>query len=176
MRQERRGVFETNSSSTHSICISKAPVEIPDGAVIHFSPGDYGWENSQETYTADYLYTAILESGHRDEFLEKLKNRLDELGVRYVFSGPEEDDWYGIDHGYNLFPFVQKILDDKDMLARYLFGESVIYTGNDNQDCRPNGCNIAQEMIWGEDDYGGYQKFPNPYHDSEHYDYFYKGN
>jgi hypothetical protein len=59
---------------------------------------------------------------------------------------------------------------------RCLFGDSCVYTGNDNQDDRPSGCNIADEYIYVEDEYGRYVKQLNPYHDPENYDYFYKGN
>lgn len=46
MIQIRKGVFETNSSSTHSICISKEKVNAKDvaGKKVHFGLGDYGWE------------------------------------------------------------------------------------------------------------------------------------
>lgn len=41
MYQIRKGVFETNSSSTHSICISKTPVKnLPE--FVRFVPGEYG--------------------------------------------------------------------------------------------------------------------------------------
>ena len=59
---------------------------------------------------------------------------------------------------------------------RYLFGDSAVYTGNDNQDDRPSGCNIADKYIYEEDEKGRYVKKVNPYHDEENYDYFYKGN
>ena len=58
MIQIRAGVFETNSSSTHSIAISKKPVVI--GKSIRFGIGEFGWENDCVD-TADYLYTAILD-------------------------------------------------------------------------------------------------------------------
>ena len=30
---------------------------------------------------------------------------------------------------------------------RYLFGDSTVYTGNDNQDSDPSGCHIADEYL-----------------------------
>ena len=59
---------------------------------------------------------------------------------------------------------------------RYLFGDSAVFTGNDNQDDRPSGCNIADEYVYVEDAFGRYVKELNPYHDKENYNYFYKGN
>lgn len=180
-RQIRRGVFETNSSSVHSIVISKAPASM--GKSIHFGIGEFGWEND-EADTADYLYTAILCQDNHKEYLEKLKNFLDKNNVQYSFEEPkwykgDEDEWLEegyVDHSYELGEFLNTVLNDDDMLTRYLFGGSRVYTGNDNQDSRPSGCNIADEYIWVKDEHGNYVDQPNPYHDPEHYDYFYKGN
>ena len=45
-RQIRRGCFETNSSSTHAICITKTDVN-KEGLPSHvtFTHGEFGWEN-----------------------------------------------------------------------------------------------------------------------------------
>lgn len=73
MIQIRNGVFETNSSSTHSICISKKPVDA-DGCHVDFHFGEFGWEND-DADVADYLYTAIyeLDRSGKDGLLDKLK-------------------------------------------------------------------------------------------------------
>ena len=182
MKQVRRNVFETNSSSTHSICISKKPVSA-DGHFIRFHIGEYGWENDCVDI-ADYLYTAILEQRDRDELLERLKEILDSNNIEYKFeepkywtasSGNKYLDDGGIDHPNETREFINAVLSDTDMLMRCLFGDSCVYTGNDNQDCSPSGCNIADEIIW-EYENGQYIEKTNPYHDPEHYDYFYKGN
>ena len=181
MKQIRRNVFETNSSSTHSICISKAPVTVGD--YVLFGIGEYGWENDCVDIV-DYLYTAILEQTDRDELLTKLKNILDNHNIKYKFktpkywtssSGNKYLDDCGIDHAGETREFINAVLSDDDMLMRCLFGDSCVYTGHDNQDCRPSGCNIADEIIWVYEN-GNYVEKPNPYHDPEHYDYFYKGN
>ena len=179
-RQIRSSVFETNSSSTHSIAISKKPVVI--GKSIHFSIGEFGWENDCAD-TADYLYTAILEQDNRDDLLNRLKKILDNYSIEYEFDEPiwnkssiGEDVWleYGyIDHSYELGEFLEAILSNEDLLMRYLFGDSTVYIGNDNQDPCPSGCNIADEEYY---DWGSNKMVVNPYHDPENYDYFYKGN
>lgn len=181
-RQIRSSVFETNSSSTHSIAISKMPIII--GENICFNIGEFGWENDTAD-TADYLYTAILEQDNSSELLNKLKEILDKHSIKYEFEEPiyekftySDDEYlvYGyIDHSCELADFIDTILNDEDLLMRYLFGDSTVYTGNDNQDCRPDGCDIAEEYYWTEEN-GNYIKKPNPYHDSNNYDYFYKGN
>lgn len=182
-RQIRNSVFETNSSSTHSICISKKPAAIRD--FIHFRIGEFGWENDCVD-TTDYLYTAILEQYDADELLERLKEILDNHSIEYEFEEPHYDissdgqykwlnDGY-IDHSDEARDFVLAVLNDEDLLMRCLFSaDSCVYTGNDNQDCHPSGCNIADETMWMYER-GKYVEKPNPNHDSENYDYFYKGN
>lgn len=182
MIQIRNGVFETNSSSTHSIAISKKPVMA--GKYISFGIGEFGWENGIAD-TADYLYTAILEQHNPSELLNKLKEILDKHSIEYKFEEPRYEKSYNgkyeylaygyIDHSYELGEFLDVILNDEDLLMRYLFGNSTVYTGNDNQDSDPSGCDIADKYYWTEEN-GRYVEKLNPYHDSENYEYFYKGN
>lgn len=180
-RQIRNSVFETNSSSTHSIAISKKPVAI--GKSIHFGIGEFGWENDC-VGTTDYLYTAILEQDNREDLLDRLKEILDKYSIEYEFEEPEYIDsesgykWLDngyIDHSNEVREFIFAVLNDEDLLMRCLFGDSCVYTGNDNQDPHPAGCNIADKITW-EYENGKYIEMPNPYHDPENYDYFYKGN
>jgi hypothetical protein len=176
-RQIRNSVFETNSSSTHSICISKNPAVIRN--FINFKIGEFGWENDCVD-TTDYLYTAILCMYDSEELLERLKNILNDHSIEYEFEEPEYSDSgylnYGyIDHSFETREFIDAVLSDEDLLMRCLFGDSCVYTGNDNQDADPDGCDIADETIW-EYENGKYVEKPNPYHDPENYDYFYKGN
>jgi hypothetical protein len=180
MKQIRSNVFETNSSSTHSIAISKKPVVI--GKYIYFDIGEYGWENDVAD-TANYLYTAILAQDNRDDLLDKLKKILDKYSIKYEFKEPlwrqssiGDDVWleYGyIDHSYELIAFLNAILSNEDLLMRYLFGNSCVYTGNDNQDPDPSGCDIAKEEYY---DWDSNKMIKNPYHDSKNYDYYYKTN
>ena len=179
-KQIRSSVFETNSSSTHSIAISKAPVVA--GKYISFGIGEFGWENDTAD-TADYLYTAILEQNNSSELLNKLKEILDKHSIEYKFEEPryvkssygEYLDYGYIDHGYELVEFLDAVLNNEDLLMRYLFGDSTVYTGNDNQESDPSGCDIADEYYWTEEN-GKYVEKLNPYHDSVNYEYFYKGN
>lgn len=101
-KQLRKSVFETNSSSTHSICInSTGDYMIPEK--IHFeNDGCFGWD--WDTYNdvyakAGYLYIALLERCHWNcedknnteqllnsvkEVQNKLTSMLTELGVKEV--------------------------------------------------------------------------------------------
>lgn len=107
------GVFETNSSSVHSICISKAPVN-PKGQTIGFYLGEFGWEN--ETYRAsNYLYTAIMCQYNSEELLDKLKSILDKYEIDYTFQPIEKASrWWGIDHSGETIDFVNAVLEDEE--------------------------------------------------------------
>ena len=101
MKQIRKNVFETNSSSTHSIAIpNKKFREYPN--VIDFGFGDFGWETDEQD-PADYLYTAIYafysDTDEREEKLNQLKSALDYYDIRYTFEEPRIDSWGDI-QGY----------------------------------------------------------------------------
>lgn len=150
-RQIRHAVYETNSSSTHAICITKRSTKnrvIPNH--IDFCIGEYGWEFKEykDTYNkASYLITAILsfEKKYADEKMEQLKSILEVKGITYTF--PELNikswQWNGktkyfydidgyIDHPEELKPLIDELLSDSDKLFRYLFDNSILITGNDN--------------------------------------------
>lgn len=174
MKVIRQKVFETNSSSTHSICISKEDVKnFP--ACIHFGFGEYGWENDVVDDTASYLYTAIVELDKYD-YIDKIKSILDKHNIKYSFAKKQEGGFWEegcIDHVDELTEFVEDICNNENKLLRYLFGDSMIYTGNDNDSEETDMCNSACESIY---DYNTNTSSPNPNHDEEHYEYYYKGN
>lgn len=141
MIQVRNGVFETNSSSTHSLCISKKEV-VDKPLHMEFYLRYFGWEES-EYDPSDYIYTAIIahDVQHKgDEWLPRLRSFLIENDVTWYFDNHEDmrDEWgydFGIDHESEILPAIDKLLDDHDMLARALFNNnSIVYTGNDNVD------------------------------------------
>ena len=159
MLQIRPGVFETNSSSTHSICIAtdrKEPLKLQDR--LWFSTGDYGWEWEKLTAPeekASYLYSAILEVYERRE-AEKLKaqimDTLASAGIDCGFSKARYHDYGGrlycenasVDHSDDgeLKDFVDKTVHNKGRLMRFLFSpKSFVLTGNDN-DCDDRGVDI----------------------------------
>ena len=178
----RTNTFETNSSSTSSICIPKTCNEYIKS--IYFGFDDFGWE-FRTADPANYLYTAICyifedseECNERSDRLNRLKEVLDKYDVEYEFQPIEKKQWYNskheyedigsIDHGYELYGMVEKLLSDEELLLRYLtLGE--VYTGNDNGD---SGDTWVDEN--GEEhptcEYSWYR--PDP----DNYEYFYKGN
>lgn len=186
MIQIRQSVFETNSSSIHSICISKAKPVLPDA--IGFEFGEYGW-GCGAVSTPNYIYTAIfiMDEPKRTECFEKLKKIMEKNGIEAAYEEPtfHESEWDGevykwfdsgyIDHGYELESFIEELLDNEDLLLRCLFSSgSVVYTGHDNmyvEEYLP--CRAADATYY---DHDRNQYVPNPYHDPENFEYFLKEN
>lgn len=193
MRQIRNGVFETNSSSTHSIAIPKSCDNIN---YISFNIDEFGWE-WREANPADYFYTAIYTTSYTkdeaEEKIEKLKDILNSHGINYRFGRAETHIWHSdydnkdylcldngyIDHGDELRDFVDELLNDGDKLVRFL-SMGFVFTGNDNSDTEER-CFIErdQEFL----DYYDWKtkqesKIKNPYYMSNHedYDWYWKGN
>jgi hypothetical protein len=145
-RTTRKGVFETNSSSTHSICIASdfdmANVESPKK--IYFEFGEFGWEvrkldTPQEK--ASYLYTALLELNLLEEYTQQIKHYLESNNVKCDFQEKPQEGEYGgydyyIEHNVEeLVDYVETVCNSEDTLLSYLFSNrSFILTGNDNDD------------------------------------------
>lgn len=148
MKQVRQGVFETNSSSTHSICIAKNISEFDIPKEVHFSFGEFGWERDVlgSIYEkASYLYTGLIENNREDDF-QKIVQVLQSRGLSVTAETPvyttskygEREYRYidnsgGIDHSNELNEFLNAVCSDETQLIRFLFSPlSFILTGNDN--------------------------------------------
>lgn len=151
MKKIRQGVFETNSSSTHTICIAKKiNPELPER--IHFNFGEYGWENGvlkTKQQKANYLYTGLIFLDRKND-AENIFKTLNSKGIKVTAQQPLDtklrtdnpllafeyisDDKNGyIDHGDNLVEFLDAVCTKEDELMSYLFSElSHVITGNDN--------------------------------------------
>jgi hypothetical protein len=156
-KQIRSGLFETNSSSVHAICInlgfslSKLPTE------LHFEPGEFGWEYGyhDDTQTkASYLYTSILSCNLCKEYFPKIEKILNKYGIKAIFDPVEIETTlsiyeYGlrvfsnsdvvdktkscsVDHGHENLGFITEVCNDENKLMSYLFGDAVVETSNDN--------------------------------------------
>lgn len=83
MKQVRIGVFETNSSSTHSICISAVrndPLQYPSHII--FKCGEFGWREARldtPEEKASYLYSSMICLFDRDELESSKVKILDHL-------------------------------------------------------------------------------------------------
>ena len=158
-RQIRQGVFETNSSSVHAICISLVdePLRIPER--IEFSCGEFGWEYDKLTTItekAEYLYTCIpylddfdkikeclsfiyktlKKAGVKDIYFEAYEIRISTWDASDIYLYIEPKDGY-VDHGGEAREFVKAVCTDENKLLNYLFSnKSYIVTGNDNSEYR----------------------------------------
>ena len=190
-RQIRRSVYETNSSSTHAICIAKDGYELKDH--IDFHTGEYGWECNEYgdlDNKASYLITAILsmDKESADEKLIQLEGILDENEITYIIPelnvnsyeyGKKKHYYYDIgydyiDHAGELRPWLDDLLSDSDKLFRYLFGDSFIVTGNDNDDGFRDRMLIAEGKE--ETDWGTYTLYGNLKPEFDKYEIYEKGN
>ena len=72
MKVMRRNVFESNSSSCHSIAISQDKVPNVAGKHVYFGAGEYGWGQDCVGDTASYLHTAIVDSSTPAQYEERI--------------------------------------------------------------------------------------------------------
>lgn len=145
-RQIRGYILDENSSSEHAICIAKGDYKISNK--IDFIVGEFGGEYKEyvDLYNkASYLITAILSFGKdkADENLQKLKDILNNNNIEYTLPKLKvkslknnnktkcyyEIDGY-IDYSEETENFINDVLSDSDKLFRFLFGDSMIVTGN----------------------------------------------
>lgn len=186
MIQIRSNVFETNSSSIHSIAIPKDCKTIDN---VCFSIGEFGWEWNQAD-AANYLYTAICINSESEsevkEKIKKLENILNKHGITCSFGRIESHIWHDeydnkdyfcldngyIDHGYELKEFVDGLFNNEDKLIRFISG-GLVFTGNDNA-CMEQLCFIRRNEEYLEK-YNWKTKtttqIENPYYMSNHADY-----
>ena len=140
----RRGMFETNSSSTHTIIVTDRKTE--PGNLVDFSIGEFGWGFKKLTSIdekASYLYTMACYCLDEDVY-PRLYDMLIKYGVECSCSNPAvfdkkynclDNGW--VDHGCDgdARDFVSRMLSHEHALIKYLFSdESFVVTGNDNCD------------------------------------------
>lgn len=192
MKTIRNNVFETNSSSTHSIAVPKNCSEINN---ISFYIGEFEWA-WDEVDPADYFYTAIYETSNTAsevaEKLEKLTDILDAHGIKYHFGEARTHIWKSdngidyisldngyIDHGGELRAFVDELLNNGDKLIRFL-SEGLVFTGNDNCDTAQRGFVERDTKYFEDHDWctKTTSKIENPYYmeDYNDYEWYWKGN
>ena len=184
MIQVRTGVFETNSSSTHSIAI---PRDCSVSGYMSFHVGEFGW-SFEEVDPMDYFYTALYTTSETmtelEEKMERLKDILRLYDIEADFAEVECDERYGwldhdgyIDHGDELKDFVDELLNNGDKLVRFLSG-GLVFTGNDNSES--NGFISRNEEFIENYDWNSrtHYREKNPYYmnNCDDYEWHYKGN
>lgn len=138
--QVRKSIFETNSSSTHSVVIAPEgadfvmPKDLPD--VIKLESDEFGWE--QKSYMdffsrLSYAFTYAINYS-REEDVDNLRKIVTE------FTGKETEMEEGKEHGYidhqsveGRMGQIEEAFKDAATLKRFLFGKgSSFETDNDN--------------------------------------------
>lgn len=138
----RKGMFETNSSSTHTIIVTDQKTE--PGNLVDFAIGEFGWKFSRlDTINekASYLYTMACDCLGEDVY-PRLYDMLIKYGVECSCSNPPVFDkkYNCLDNGWvdhcgegDTRDFVNRMLSHEHALIKYLFSdESFVITGNDN--------------------------------------------
>ena len=150
MKKIRNAVFETNSSSSHSISVSEVNSdELMDNVMLMdendnvvVEPGEFGWE--QEVYNdsvtkASYMLTYVKNYCGDDEskFDEMLKNVImEQTGCNDVIFNESGDQYWKfgyIDHQSSSDNAYHWVFEDKETLRQFIFNkESILETDNDN--------------------------------------------
>lgn len=146
----RHGVFETNSSSCHSISIARGAkiydtLDVNEDGYVVVTPGEYGWE--ERTYydpqeKIDYVYTFIMgenDDSQRQHYLKMLEEVVTEhVGCKGVIYDTLDDkycpDGY-VDHQSAIYEggSCLEALKSKEALKELLFNpDSYVETDNDN--------------------------------------------
>ena len=151
--QIRNSVFETNSSSIHTIAITKYNGSSKNNITLEAQTGNFGWEHELYMLPKDklsYLWTAIYcladdeAWGEEKDFvkhaqiLEDWKKIISpvfaeyNIEIEYKHVDPFSFD-YDIDHGYKLNNMLEDFKNNPKLMVDFVMGEkSVIETYNDN--------------------------------------------
>ena len=134
-RQIRTSIFETNSSSTHTISISrpdeyKSVLEKMSGEGIAFTSGQFGWEYEIYASTWDkacYLWTGIIVShcftkDQVEKLKENIKSVLNKYGVTPIFEPYKECSYERSDGTTRFYLAFEKIayIDHGDCLYEWM--------------------------------------------------------
>lgn len=130
--QTRKKVFETNSSSSHSVVIDDGIdfKNVNFGEEIEILQGEFGWDEEEfnDVYSKmSYAYTYAKNYGRKED-IEDLKNVIEEFSKSKVkFSDVEGY----IDH--QSVEEAEEIFRNKETIKKFIFGKkSYFLTDNDN--------------------------------------------
>lgn len=162
MIQIRTSVFETNSSSIHSICISRGPRGYAEPAYVEVALNDYGWNfekldtvNERASYA--YSLAATIDFDMGEQMKEAIFDVCSEMDIDVDFSS-NFYDFYGVDHAGDAIEFVHDVLRSKKLLRDFIFRkDSCVFTGNDNSDAPKH--HVLDEDSWHDKNPGGIAYF-----------------
>lgn len=141
MKTIRKKVFETNSSSSHSLCIEKCE-KIPEKViktmkayaeegVLTLYGDDFGWEVAKYNSAYTKANYCRVDAQYNEENLEMLKEVIEEVtGLKVIIF---EDCGGYIDHQSSGITVEEGVFDSKENLKDFIFNpDSVLYIDNDN--------------------------------------------
>lgn len=145
----RSGTFETNSSSTHSICIASGECKdsfslvtnefVKNGVVIE--GGQFGWEVEDywDAYSkASYAITWIEQYSTKRSIHKRMLKEviMEHTGADEVHFLCDVDDWKSKYHSYidHQSSYVcEDAFENKETLKQFIFNKnSMLHTDNDN--------------------------------------------
>lgn len=158
---ERFNLPETNSSSSHSVVINRASIELSsdidldeDGDIVLESGRCFGWEwkamnsiKDKLLYVCGIYYhsTKWSEKSYAQKYMDvhKKLSTLSNLvckftganGIKFTWVNSKTDDGGYPEIDYESTCIFDHIVDNKDSLKNFLFNsKSWLFTGNDNSD------------------------------------------
>lgn len=142
MKKIRGPVFETNSSSTHSIFIAggslKDTIEPDADLCIRLQGGEFDWEVkdywdafSKASYCLTWAKTISNNHEHTKMLKDVIENHTGHKVIFKPFKLWGEDSWGSIDH--QSADVCEEAFESKETLAAFIFCEkSLLHTDNDN--------------------------------------------
>jgi hypothetical protein len=141
-KKVRKGIFETNSSSCHSIILGKGDFERTgnrfdvEGGVIRIYPGEFGWgpERFSDAATKASYALTWAKQAESEECLEMLETVIMEVtGYEVEFAGScvTYSPWGHIDHQSS--EVGRELFVSEDVLENFIFNpNSILVIDNDN--------------------------------------------
>ena len=135
MKKVRKGIFETNSSSSHSLSIGvllegDADVDESNDDKIVLGNGKFGWEwEDYDSWLDKADYLALLMGNYN---FGDINNLLNAIHRKYPNATIIISNNGYIDHGSDYW---EEWMNNEDDIFTFLFGNGGISTGNDN--CEP---------------------------------------
>ena len=141
----RRCVFETNSSSSHTITIVEGDIETypknqllidKEDNICRIYPGEFGWE-IEDYYGAEMkasyalTYVKQIGDGGKEELLREVIEEKIGVKVKFIPSSYEYHPWGYIDHQSN--EVCSDAFQSKETLHDFIFNSnSCLHIDNDN--------------------------------------------
>ena len=142
----RSGVFETNSSSSHSVSVANETKEFvldtiyPDqDGIVEVSGDEFGWEWFKHNDAQTKASYAAQQFAHNDDSLDKLKEVIMEQ------TGAEDVVFIGLGSGYVDHDSMGILETSKEWLKNFIFNKnSWLFGGNDNSTADPTFYDVPE--------------------------------